>query len=273
MEQIGNFTVLKVAHRTYGKTKRRTALFYYCRCVCGSERWYDKYAITNRRIKSCGCITKSRKHNGRNTRLYNIWHGIKRRCDNSNFKGYKYYGGKGVTYHSSWKDFEPFRDWAISAGYNDTLTIDRIDVNGNYEPDNCRWVTMKVQQNNKTTNTFIEYNGVTHTITEWSEIYNEPRLGSRLKLGWSFEEAAGLKPHQRKESIRTSESKNRTYFSALTSEALTIEQWADRLKIPKNKLLRYMSMCNYNIDAIISKPADMSWIALSRECYAREELR
>ena len=92
------------------------------------------------------------------------------RCTNPNEESYKNYGAKGIKVYPRWReDFVVFYEWAMSNGYEDTLTIDRIDSKGNYEPSNCKWVTMKEQQNNKSTNVLIEINGVTKTATQWSE--------------------------------------------------------------------------------------------------------
>ena len=95
-------------------------------------------------------VTKVGKHNETKTRLYNIWGLMKRRCFNLNDKDYKSYGGRGIKVCKKWKNsYIVFRDWARSNGYHDTLTIDRIDNDGNYKPSNCRWVTMKEQATNK----------------------------------------------------------------------------------------------------------------------------
>ena len=105
---------------------------------------------------------------------------MKNRCDNGN----KNDGGRGITVCNEWKNnFDAFYEWALNNGYNETLTIDRIDVNGNYCPENCRWATITEQQNNKRTNVIIEYDGVSHTVSEWAKILNIKRgtLDKRLK--------------------------------------------------------------------------------------------
>ena len=105
---------------------------------------------------------------------------MKKRCDNGN----KNYGGRGITVCNEWKNsFNTFYEWALNNGYNETLTIDRINVNGNYCPENCRWATITEQQNNKRTNVIIEYDGVSHTVSEWAKILNIKRetLVKRLK--------------------------------------------------------------------------------------------
>ena len=115
---------------------------------------------------------------------------MKNRCGNTADPNYKYYGGRGITVCEEWHNFMPFYEWAMSHGYSEELTIDRKDVNGNYEPSNCRWATKKEQSNNKRTNVFITYNNQTHTLKEWSEItgikYNT--LHSRHKAGKPPEE-------------------------------------------------------------------------------------
>ena len=113
------------------------------------------------------------RHGMWGTSIYARWKHIKARCYNSNGKQYKDYGGRGIRVCDEWlENFEPFYEWAINNGYREDLTIDRIDVNGDYEPSNCRWVTAKAQQNNKRSNHFITYNNETHTLTEWAEKYN-----------------------------------------------------------------------------------------------------
>ena len=118
---------------------------------------------------------------------------MKTRCNNPNVLEYKDYGGRGITVCDEWQhSYETFRDWARLNGYMDDLTIDRIDVNGNYEPSNCRWSTRKEQANNRRSNKLITFNGETHNIQEWSDIVgvNDITLRNRLyKYGWSVEKA------------------------------------------------------------------------------------
>ena len=110
------------------------------------------------------------KHGMIHTRLYSIWHCMKVRCYIKSCLSYKNYGGRGIKICDEWKnDFISFYNWSLANGYKDNLTIDRIDVNGNYEPSNCRWVSKKEQDNNRRTNRFIEYNGIKKTIQQWAE--------------------------------------------------------------------------------------------------------
>lgn len=103
-------------------------------------------------------------------RLYNIWCGMLHRCENPNREKFEDYGGRGITVCEEWHDFSVFVDWAKSHGYEDDLTIDRINVNGNYTPDNCRWATSKQQSNNKRTSVIVECNGIKATVKQWAEL-------------------------------------------------------------------------------------------------------
>lgn len=126
-------------------------------------------------------------------RLYRIWTNMKSRCYNPKASRYEHYGGKGVTVCPEWlNDFQAFYDWAMSHGYSDELSIDRIDVNGNYEPGNCRWEPPKGQSNNLSVNRKITFNGMTKTLAEWAAVtgINRRTISARLDVrGWSVEKA------------------------------------------------------------------------------------
>lgn len=131
-------------------------------------------------------------HGKRKTRLYRIWANIKTRCTNQNDPHFDRYGGRGISICDEWTDdFQAFYVWAISHGYTDELTIDRIDNNGNYEPNNCRWVTVSEQNRNKRNVRLISYNGITKTIPEWTKELNlgKETIRERLRRGWSETEA------------------------------------------------------------------------------------
>lgn len=123
------------------------------------------------------------------TRIHNIWLGMRQRCEKPRSSGYWKYGAKGIRVCEEWSKFEAFRDWAFSNGYDENLTLDRIDPNGNYEPKNCRWVTQKVQQNNRTNNVYLTYNGERKKLEDWAKETGISRtaLYHRYKRGWDVE--------------------------------------------------------------------------------------
>ena len=142
-------------------------------------------------VKSCGCIVKT-QGGFSNTRIFKIFKHLIDRCYNNKDINYKNYGGRGITVCYEWKNnFQEFYNWAIVNGYNENLTIDRIDVNGNYEPNNCRWATMKEQQNNRNNNRKLCYKGKIKTITQWAEYcgLTYRNLFYRLNSGYSIEQA------------------------------------------------------------------------------------
>lgn len=154
------------------------------------------------KTKSCGCLrretvknlNKNKKtHGERYTRLYRIWIGMKSRCFNKNNHAYSHYGQREIVVCDEWKnDYLCFKNWAMDNGYTDGLTIDRIDVNGNYEPSNCRWITYLEQENNRTNNNLITYKNKTKTISEWAREtgINKNTIWARLfRYGWSVEKA------------------------------------------------------------------------------------
>lgn len=130
-----------------------------CRCDCGNVITGRVYDVKHGRMRSCGCRGGNHKHDLCGTRVYRIWQAMKNRCRNKNAPNYKFYGGRGIRYCPEWEDFNNFLSWAKSNGYRDDLSIDRIDCDGDYCPENCRWATMEEQQANKRKNYSLIFNG------------------------------------------------------------------------------------------------------------------
>ena len=173
------FGKLVAKHRTNKKSKSG-CYFWECLCDCGNTTLVNVNNLKNGHTKSCGCTKKMKE---KNPRLYSIWRHMKSRCY-TNSSANKYYCLKGIKVCKEWKnDFISFYEWAMKNGYQNNLTIDRINNEGNYEPNNCRWVTYKEQANNRTNNYLLTYNGETHTIAEWADIMhiNYWTLRSRIK--------------------------------------------------------------------------------------------
>lgn len=189
-QRFGRLVV--IAESPERKHGRKT---WICRCDCGNEITVIDTAI-GKTTNSCGCLRSERaaalnlRHGMHKDRLYRIWHNMKERCYNPQHRSFAHYGNRGVKVCKEWyNDFKSFAEWAISNGYTDNLTIDRIDVNGNYCPENCRWITASEQQNNRTDSHFVTYNGQTKTIAEWANCLGV-RPGvicGRLRRGWSEE--------------------------------------------------------------------------------------
>ena len=195
-EKFNYLTVIEYV----GQRNKRT--MWRCRCDCGNEVIVDTNSLKSGNTTACGCRQslgwgQNRTHGMSKTRIYSEWQCMKRRCLNENDTYYQNYGGRGITVCDKWlgdHGFENFYDWSMSNGYTDDLTIDRIDNDKGYSPDNCRWVDRFIQMNNQRGNRIIEHNGRKQTLTMWAREYGlKPRIvSSRLKYGWNFEDALNI---------------------------------------------------------------------------------
>lgn len=168
-QTFGRLTVLRRSPKK-GNGKKPVAL-WECRCECGNIVIASGNALRSGHTVSCGCQKvkhmESYKHK---TRLYNVWKCMRQRCNNPNNPSYPHYGGKGVRICDEWNEYSGFRAWALANGYDETKSIDRIDVDGDYCPENCRWADAKTQANNTTRNRFIMFRGKKRTMAEIADL-------------------------------------------------------------------------------------------------------
>lgn len=190
-QRFGRLTVIGRAARKGKNT------YWLCRCDCGAEKEISRCNLLSG-TQSCGCLRAEKTinrhitHGKSSTKLYGVWKAMLERCYEPKTERYPIYGGRGIEVCDEWrKDFKVFYDWALSHGYSYGLTLDRIEVNGAYCPENCRWVTRIEQQNNMRTNHFVTFKGQTKTIAEWSREtgIDQHVLGGRIRNGWSVERA------------------------------------------------------------------------------------
>ena len=191
-KRFGRITVIGYYYKNHN---------YYCDCVCdcGNKKIIRSSSLLCGYTKSCGCLAREvtskvrfrHGKNGCNDRIYDIWMCMKNRCNNPNDKRWQNYGGRGITICDEWMDgkngHNNFVAWALSHGYNDDLSIDRIYNNGNYDPSNCRWSTAKRQNRNTRVTRYIDYKGSRMCIADVADItgINASTLRSRIKYGWS----------------------------------------------------------------------------------------
>lgn len=197
------FGRLVVVERAESKGKRT---MWKCLCDCGNTKVVEAGNLKTGHTTSCGCVWQevvpetnrniNRRHGMSQTKLHKAWANMRYRCFNPRCKYYDNYGGRGITICDEWNEFESFMEWSLNNGFADGMSLDRIDVNGNYEPGNCRWVSWEVQENNKRNNSYLTLNGQTHTISEWSRItgLKDSTIRERIKRGWTVEDALTKKP-------------------------------------------------------------------------------
>ncbi|HBV95789.1 MAG: hypothetical protein JL50_10885 [Peptococcaceae bacterium BICA1-7] len=193
-KRYGRLTVIERAHND-----KRGTVYWKCLCDCGKETIKSGQLIRLGKTKSCGCLgveflksigERTKTHGMGKTKLNYVWQEMKERCSNPNHKQYKNYGGRGITFQESWKDFIEFYN-DMHATYTEGLTLDRIDNNKGYSKDNCRWTTALRQSNNKRNNVYETVDGITATRSELCDLYKVPRCTFywRISHGMTVEEA------------------------------------------------------------------------------------
>ncbi len=196
---FGRLTVLKEAD----ERSKNGYVQWVCQCSCRDKTVViiPSYRLRSGHTRSCGCLQRDTVANGnicrekypvteRSTRLYRIWRGILARTSYDSQTCYKNYGGRGITMCDEWRDnFISFRNWALSNGYADDLSIDRLDNDGDYTPSNCKWSTRKEQNNNQRSNLVLSFDGKTHTASQWAELMGITKscIYKRIRRGYSVE--------------------------------------------------------------------------------------
>lgn len=177
-------------------TDGRRGVYWHVQCDCGQKTIVRQDHLRSGRTISCGCAAKQNAlvHGQTGTRLHNIWRGMLKRCDATSGEAFEKYAGRGISVCDEWRDFVSFADWANVNGYADDLTIERIDNDGNYCPDNCRWATSAEQARNRRNSRYETIGGIRKTLSEWCEVYRIPfsRVQKRLEAGWPLRAALTL---------------------------------------------------------------------------------
>lgn len=199
-KRFGRLVVLRRAEDKKRKDGRKQSM-WHCRCDCGNEKNIYSYSLLSGVTTSCGCyhnenLSKiSSTHGLSKTRIYRIYCNMKNRCYNPNNSSYENYGGRGIKLCDEWlgeHGAENFIKWSMSHGYKDSLTIDRIKVNKNYSPDNCRWITKAEQTNNTRRTVWVEICGIKKPLKQWTNF-----------MGWKY--AKHSMKHERGKEIFTEE--------------------------------------------------------------------
>lgn len=242
-QKFGKLSVIEIAERKKGK------ILWRCKCDCGNEVVALGENIRSGTTKSCGCLIKENgtkiapkvtKHGGSYTRIYRIYCGMKKRCLNPSSDAYHHYGGRGIKICNEWlgdDGFETFREWALSHGYEENLSIDRINNDGDYCPENCRWADKETQSNNTSSNLYLEYNGEVHTASEWSRILeiSYTRLTKRVGEGERIEDIVN------NPSKVYMERENAEIRKILRKEKIMQKEIAEKIGIKSNTLSRWMN--------------------------------
>ena len=249
IDETGNrYGRLTVLYKDMSRRFTDRGAYWICKCDCGNIISVSGVNLRSGQT-SCGCISveKHTKHGMHGTRLYTIYRNMIKRCHGKTVN--PNYGGRGISVCDEWRDpdtgFISFYNWAMSHGYDDSLTIDRIDNDGNYEPGNCRFADDITQANNRSSNVYIEYNGETHTLAEWSRILDIPysRLSYRYSNGWDTQ--------------RMFESRVNPRYHIVTNkygETHTLAEWSVITGLSYELLYDRIFMKNWDVDKALYTP-------------------
>ena len=246
-QRFGRLTVVK-----YAGVNSSSRAMWECVCDCGGKKITSGKNLKSGWALSCGCLQretranngkKNKTHGQKGTRLYNTWAHMKQRCENPKNDDYNNYGGRGICVCDEWQEFEPFYEWAMSNGYNEKLTIDRIDVNGNYEPNNCRWADAYTQHNNTRTNTYVVYKGQRKTASQWSRELkiSKCRLYRQLKNGKTLEEIINTPPRG-------------SHYLEVDGQKHTIAEWARIYDMPYDVVEARVNRYGWSAEKALTTP-------------------
>lgn len=247
--RFGRLTVLERLPR---KSKTDTNARWLCRCDCGRATTVYGQDLKRGRTQSCGCLQAEvrMQHGMAHTPVYAVYKQMLQRCENPNSQAYENYGGRGIKVCDEWHTFEKF--FADMGDRPKGFSIDRIDVNGNYCKENCRWVVSKVQNNNKRNNRHIEFNGETHTLGEWAEKLGVEWTILRNRIdyyNWSIEKAL---------TTPVIDVRGETY--TLGGITLTLREWSNETGISFEALRKRVQKLNWTIEKALNTPVSKKGI-------------
>jgi hypothetical protein len=233
-QRIGNLVIIEEVNRSKSRDRQ-----YLVACDCG-ERKVMSWSNLSRETKgpkSCGCLKT--KHGKWKTRAYTSWSGMMKRCYSESTKHYSRYGGRGITVCERWHTFENFI--ADMGEPNDGFSIERIDNNAGYSPENCKWATTAEQARNRRSTVIIEHDGLRMCLQDWADHVGLPvaRVRARIKIGWTHDQALGFEPRAREATLLKSQRKEEAI--ALRRQGLTHRQIAEKIGIDSSVVCRYLN--------------------------------
>lgn len=270
-QRFGKLTVIEYAGtKTYKNGNKFSQ--WLCQCDCGGKKVALGTNLKRGITQSCGCLVKEaaclressghKKHGYHGERLYNVWKGMKSRCNNKNNSSYKHYGARGIKVCEEWNtDYASFRKWALEAGYNEEekrgkCTLDRVDVNGDYCPENCRWVSQSTQMRNTRCNRMIEYDGEIKSLSEWADILGVSRriLYSRIYTYHQDIDKAFTSPVIDHKDPENAKGRSRNRLVKYNEETHTINEWASITGICADTLWARIFKLNWSIEKAMTHP-------------------
>ena len=254
-----------------GLEHKKRAWYWKCRCDCGNEITTLAGNVKQGLSKSCGCVrrekakTRMTKHGYGGTRIYQTWQNMKQRCYNPNNGWYPEWGGRGICVCDEWvNNPSAFVEWANANGYEDGLTIERIDVNGNYEPSNCRWIPNEEQAWNRRNSRLITYRGETKCLSEWCKVLgvDERAVRARLNRGMDFGVAVTM-PIAMGDAARKCREAGVNYHSVVSrmrSQGMTLEEAIRKpFKKPENSLREKCRSAGMSYEAVKQRINAYGW--------------